>query len=79
MGWITYYRLFEKYDGNITKSTEEEVKFAARDNPNDPETACRIAEEKWINRNKLPEGVLDDPEDKAYEVERDHEEQNINN
>ncbi|GEM_PF-1600531 len=47
MGWLDYYRLLEKYDGDLSKATPEELEAAARANPNDPATALQIAMEKY--------------------------------
>jgi|Deesub1362B_J571_1020462.scaffolds.fasta_scaffold01301_5 hypothetical protein len=47
MGWLDYYRLLEKYNGDLSKATEEELEAAARANPNDPATARRMAKEEW--------------------------------
>ena len=47
MSWIDYYRLLEKYNGDLEKATEEEMDYAFRGNPNDPSSARALAEEKW--------------------------------
>ena len=47
MGWLNYYNLLEKYGGDLSKATRQEMLFAARCNPNDPVTARRIAEARW--------------------------------
>lgn len=52
MGWIQYYRLLEKYDGDLEKATGEELSWAARGNPNTPEAARALAEEKWEQENR---------------------------
>ena len=49
MGWFDYYRLLEKYDGNLSKAKKGELEYAARCNPNDPPTARHIAEEYYTN------------------------------
>lgn len=52
MGWFNYYTLLEKYNGDLSKATKQELEYAARCNPNDPFTARSIAEDKWIKVNK---------------------------
>lgn len=47
MGWMDYYRLYESYDGDLSKASKDELRQAARNNPNDPSTAKRIAKETW--------------------------------
>lgn len=47
MGWFAYYTLLKRYDGDLSKATESELKLAKAMNPNDSETAKRIAEEKY--------------------------------
>lgn len=49
MGWINYYRLLEKYDGDLSKATKKELDSAATANPNNPIDAKRIAQEKFSN------------------------------
>ncbi len=50
MSWRDYYRLLEKYNGNLSKATKAEMKEAARGNPNDPVSARQLAEKKWAER-----------------------------
>jgi len=50
MGWFAYYNLFEKYNGDLSKATKEEMDFAYRDNPNTPPEARALAEKKWKER-----------------------------
>lgn len=47
MGWFQYYRLLEQYSGDLSKATKEEMDWAARGNPNDPQTARDLAEKKY--------------------------------
>lgn len=47
MGWYNYYNLLEKYNGDLSKATKQEMTFAARCNPDNPRDARRLAEEKW--------------------------------
>lgn len=47
MGWYEYYKLYEKYKGEIHKAKQDELDYARRSNPNDPITAREIAERKW--------------------------------
>ena len=47
MGWFQYYKLYEKYNGNITKATPRELQEAKLGNPNDPISARQLAERKW--------------------------------
>lgn len=47
MGWFQYYKLLEKYEGDLSKATRLEMKWAATGNPNTPEAARSLAEEKW--------------------------------
>lgn len=52
MGWLTYYYLLEKYNGNLSKATKEEMDLAFRDNPNTPPEARVFAEKKWQENKK---------------------------
>lgn len=54
MGWYDYYTLLEKYDGDLSRATKEEMSFAARCNPNDPPTARRIAEDTYRRNVSTP-------------------------
>lgn len=47
MGWISYYNLLSKYDGDIARATTEELKSAAKSNSNDPHSALDLAEKKY--------------------------------
>ncbi len=47
MGWYTYFRLLEKYNGDLTKATNDEMKDAYLSNPNNPPRALEIAREKF--------------------------------
>lgn len=50
MGWYNYYSLLEKYNGDLSKASKNEMEFAALCNPNNPFDARRLAEEKWQER-----------------------------
>ena len=52
MGWYTYYKLLEKYDGDLSRATAYEMEEAAKSNPNTPPRALEIAREKW-NQEKV--------------------------
>lgn len=47
MGWFQYYKLLEQYDGDLSKATKQEMKWAADGNPNNPHTARALAERKY--------------------------------
>ncbi|MHA1329593.1 MAG: hypothetical protein ACTSR2_00815 [Candidatus Hodarchaeales archaeon] len=47
MGWFTFYRLLEKYNGDLSKASKEELEFASRCNPNTPYEAKELAERIW--------------------------------
>jgi hypothetical protein len=66
MGWLTYYNLLVKYNGDLSKATAEEMDFAWRDNPNDPSTARQLAEIKYAQ--DLKESIKD-PEEEMKEME----------
>lgn len=53
MGWIDYYRLLDQYEGDLSKAKEKELKQAARNNPNDPVTARKIATAKYKENPNL--------------------------
>ena len=55
MGWKTYYKLLEKHNGDLSKATDKEMKFARKDNPNDPSSARAFAEERWGELNDKSE------------------------
>lgn len=54
MGWYNYYLLLDKYEGDLSKATEFELKAAANANPDDPKSALALAEEKY-RENRLAE------------------------
>lgn len=57
MSWRDYYRLLERYNGDLGKATKAEMASAARGNPNTPEAARRLAERKcWQDRRRRWEG-----------------------
>jgi hypothetical protein len=47
MGWLTFYKLLRKYDGDINRASPRELKCADRANPNNPFAALRMAKEKF--------------------------------
>lgn len=47
MGWFQYYRLLEQYKGDLTRASKMELEWAAQGNPNTPEAARKLAEEKY--------------------------------
>lgn len=47
MGWLSYYNLLKKYEGDISRATAAELKSAASANPNNPADALLLAEEKY--------------------------------
>ena len=53
MSWLDYYSLLEKYEGDLTRATIEEMQFAAKCNPNDPPTARAIAEQEYARKREL--------------------------
>lgn len=53
MGWYTYYKLLEKYNGDLSKATPEEMDGAAKSNPNTPPRALEIAREKFNQKKEL--------------------------
>lgn len=50
MGWIDYYRLMERYNGDLTNATMQELDAAKRANPNDWRSAWQLAREKYIRQ-----------------------------
>ena len=58
MGWFNYYRLLEKYNGDLSKATKQEMGCAANCNPDNPPDARALAEKKWREKQKLIGGVL---------------------
>ena len=52
MGWFDYYVLLEKYNGDLSKATKEEMKYAARCNPNNPPDARALAEKKYKEKHE---------------------------
>lgn len=57
MGWYTYYKLLEKYSGDLTKATKDEIKDAVLSNPNTPDKALEIAKDKYFQRPSVYTGV----------------------
>ncbi len=58
MGWYTYYKLLEKYGGDLSKATEAEMDNAFKSNPNTPDRARAIAEEQYAT-NLFKEAIGD--------------------
>ena len=52
MSWHDYYYLLEKYNGDLTKASPQELDYAKRWNPNTPEDARRLAEEEWARQDR---------------------------
>jgi len=52
-----YYNILERHHGDWSKATKEEMLSAFRENPNDPPTARRIAQEKWHSKHYACEEV----------------------
>lgn len=50
MGWIDYYRLLEKYDGDLDAARIDELREAAQANPNTPGAARLVAQSKWASK-----------------------------
>ena len=44
MGWLNYYRLLERYGGDLRRASKEELREAAAWNPNTPGEARVLAE-----------------------------------
>lgn len=53
MSWFDYYRLLERYNGDLSKATDEEMKHCAKCNPSDPPSARALAEKKWQEKERL--------------------------
>lgn len=53
MGWLDYYRLYEKYGDDLSFATMAELDFAKRANPNDWQSAWQLAKKKWQEHNAL--------------------------
>lgn len=47
MGWYAYHDLLQKYGGDLTKATEEELEAAAAANPLDPVAALELAKDRY--------------------------------
>jgi hypothetical protein len=50
MGWYAYFKLLEKYNGDLSKATDDEKKDAYLSNPNTPSKALEIAREKYYQK-----------------------------
>lgn len=48
MSWLEYYRLLEKYNGDLQRASGNELAEAARGNPNDPISALTVARRKYL-------------------------------
>ena len=44
---MQYYELLKYYKGDLSKATKSEKSWAARGNPNDPQSALRLARKKY--------------------------------
>lgn len=58
MSWLNYYRLLQKYNGDLTKATPDEMDNAYRANPNTPDRARDIAETKWKEKELAIQSAL---------------------
>lgn len=67
MGWIDYYRILERHR-SFTRAPKEELRAAARTNPNDPMTAMYIASRKF--EAKYPRLVCTDRKGLGCDEER---------
>ena len=50
MSWQDYYCLFEKYDGDLSEASKEELDYARRGNPNTPTEALELAQREWARK-----------------------------
>lgn len=71
MGWMDYYRLLEKYDGNFKKASRQEKREAARANPNDPFSARMLATQKYREAQKEAEALANDAKREMFGDEAD--------
>ena len=44
---MTYFKILEKYNGDLNKATKKELDFAERDNPNTSLDALSLAKQKY--------------------------------
>ena len=58
MSWLNYYKLLQKYNGDLTKATSPEMEDAYRSNPNTPDRARDIAEQKWKEKELAIQSAL---------------------
>jgi hypothetical protein len=56
MGWYQYYKLLEQYDGDLNKASIQEMNEALKGNPNTPDRARQIAEQKYKEKYNLKGG-----------------------
>ncbi len=47
MGWYNYYKLLEKYVGDLDKASKKELREASLANPDNASAALEIAKKKW--------------------------------
>ena len=52
MGWLTYRKLLEVYEGSLSKATKKELAFARRDNPNNWPSALGLAQRDYAEARK---------------------------
>lgn len=75
MGWVDYYKLLEKYKGDLSKATKAELRIAAGRNPDNPVDARKLAEEKWeedqATKSPYRMKVLPEGREGVWTVEKD--------
>ena len=59
MGWVRYYLLLQKYDGDISKASKEEMEVCKSGITNSEELDKFTAREVFENPDKYP-GLTDD-------------------
>lgn len=47
MGWLDWYHLIKKYDGNLNRASSDEIRKCIEANPNDPISALKLAMDKY--------------------------------
>jgi len=54
MGWIDYYKILKKTEGDLTKADPKEMIAASRANPNTPTDALNVARLEYAKDPNLP-------------------------